>query len=339
MATFRLAIFLICPALFLGSQASFAVDKQPKDDAAAMLSKAAGLVDLQASGAAPFLLLTKVVLREGNKSVDGVFATTWAAPGQYRRVFRFPGFTATEVAAEGATYDQRSTEALTLMVWELEQLLDLAPSYRLSPKTKIRRIRTEHSGAIELTCVSTQGSAPTDLTDSKICVNAATGEPFSIDRGIDAYGLESLHEHFEFSEYQPFEGRTFPRKLTFRGWGSRVVEVQVQKLIRARSFPADEFTPPKAATKTSFCGATETAGDLMPSSKSTIPVGFKDVEVDMYFQVTSAGGVRSAQVVYSSDPLHNDEILNWFIGTHFPIKTCSGTPIAYETMVRMFFGH
>jgi hypothetical protein len=340
--TLRLGLLLISSIFLFESQVVIAADQSTKQDATAMLSKAAGLVDLQAPDGTPFLLLANVTLREGNKSVEGVFAMTWAAPGHYRRVFHFPGFTATEVATEGAIYRQRSTEALPLMIWELDQLLALASNYRLGPEWKVLRIQTEQSGQTELTCVL----AKTGLADSKSCVNAATGEPFSIDAGPDAYHMErprersTVTERSEFTDYQPFEGRSFPRTLTFRGWDARAVEVRIQKLIQVKAFAADEFTPPKGATKTGFCESPETTGEVTPNAgTSTIPVKFSDMEVDMYFQVSPVGGVRYAQVVYSSDPLKNDEVLHWFIGTHFPIKSCAGTPIAYEMLVRLKTAH
>jgi hypothetical protein len=181
--------------------------------------------------------------------------------------------------------------------------------------------------------------AQNDFTDSKICVNTATGEPFSVDRGVDAYRTESMCECSMFADYQPFEGRSFPRKLTFRGWNAHVVEVRIQKLIRPQSFTSDEFTPPKGASRTGYCDSPEVNGEVRPSMGNAIPIGFTDVEVDMYFQVSPTGGVRYAQVVYSSDPLKNKEILSWFVGTHFPIRTCSGTPIGYETLIRLKSGH
>jgi hypothetical protein len=340
-ATFWLAIFLISSLVF-ESQAGFAVDRPPKQDAAPVLSRAAELVDLQSPGGTPFLLLANVTLREGSKSVQGAFAMAWAAPGRYRRVFRFPGFTATEVVTEGAIYHQRSTEAMPLMIWELDQLLAFTSNYRLGSEWKVLGVQSEQSGGTELNCVRAQ----TGLADSKICVNATTGEPFSIDTGPDAFRMERMrehsgvNEHSEFADYKPFGGRTFPRNLTFRGWDARMIEVQVEKLIQVKEFATGEFTPPQGATKTGFCEAPETSGEVTPNAgPNRIPVNFTDMEVDMYFQVSSVGGVRYAQVVYSSNPLKNNEILHWFIGTHFPIKSCSGTPVAYEKLVRLKTAH
>src|SRR5437588_1586732 len=198
MSAFRFSILLIGTTRLLGLHTAFAADDLPKGDAAVILSKAAGLVDLQTPGATPFLLLADVMLREGDKSTSGVFAMAWAAPGQYRRVFRFPNFTATEVVTDDTIYRQRNTDALPLMVWELDELLLPASRYRLNPQARVTRMRTERSGTVELTCVLTQ--AP--WTESKICVNSATGEPFSLDRGVDAYRMEYLREHFDIAYFQ-----------------------------------------------------------------------------------------------------------------------------------------
>lgn len=309
-----------------------ASDAKPAEDGASILSKASALVDLEITGGVPFVLQADVVLHEGKNSVQGVFAMAWAAPDQYRRVLRFPGFTSTEVVLNGVLYRQRTTEeSLPLMIWELNQLLSFESDFRLAPPWKMQHIQPEQAEGVALTCVLTQS----DMNQRKLCFNAASGVPYSIDEGTDVHSLEFLREHTEFAEYQPFEGRTYPRKLIFRGWGSRAIEVRVQKLVHVQSFAADEFTPPKGATRTHFCESPDISGGVNPSTGSTIPIGFRNIEVDMYFQVTPAGGVRNAQVVYSSDPIHDKEILGWFVGTHFPIRTCSGTPVSYETMVRL----
>jgi hypothetical protein len=156
---------------------------------------------------------------------------------------------------------------------------------------------------------------------------------------MSLYGFESFREHYELSDYRPFEAKTFPRQLSFRGWKQRTIEVRIDKLMRADSFPADEFTPPQGAERSHFCEEPESTGELMPSTGNAIPVGLRDVEVDMYFQVSPIGGVQFAEVVQSSAPLKNKEILNWFVGTHFPVKTCAGTAIAYETIVTVMSGH
>jgi hypothetical protein len=187
----------------------------------------------------------------------------------------------------------------------------------------------------DLLCVSVER----DLTKAKVCVNSGTSLPVSIDKRVDAPGLELLQEHYEFADYQGFGSKQFPRTLSFRGWNSRAIQVQIDKLITVESFPADEFVPPAGATRMQFCETSETTGEVRPSTGNAIPIGLRDTEVAMYFQVSPLGGVKNAEVVSSTNPVMNKEILNWFVGTHFPVRSCAGQPIEYETIVTLDVGH
>ncbi|MGA8298840.1 MAG: hypothetical protein WCB53_04925 [Terriglobales bacterium] len=335
--TVRLITVLLTVVFFLRSGATCAAEQVPRD-ASAVLSKAAQVVDLQSIGGAPFLLLANVVLHEGQKDVAGVYGVTWAGPGQYRRVLQFPNFSATEVVTGGFIYRQRSTDAPPLIIWELDELLSPASQYRLdglAPQAKVQRVQSEQTGGTELTCVLTQVAHG----HVKLCVDAATGKPFSIDRGADAGTESAMREHFEFADFQPFEGRAFPHKFSFRGWDSRTIEVQVQRLVRVHAFAADEFTPPKGATPEAFCEEPQTTGELNPSSGGTIPIGFRNIEEALYFRVNPSGGVRYAQALYSSAPLQSKEIISWFIGTRFPVESCAGNPVPYEMVILFATGH
>lgn len=324
--------FLIILACITLVQAAVNEDER-KSQAEVILSKASEMVNIKAPGSAPFVLIAKVHLQEGKKSVEGMYAISWAAPERFRRVLRFPNFSETDVAQGDKLYRQRSTQGLPLLIWQLNRMMDSVIHYELDPKTKVKRIQSEQVNGVDETCVVLERA---DL-NSKVCLNSTTNEPLTIDAKLE--DAEPFREHYELSDYEPFEARRFPRKLYFHGWGSRGIEVQVEKLIRVQAFAQDEFTAPKGAQVSNFCEHPETTGDVKPSTGGTIPVGLRDIEVDMYFEVSPIGAVRFAEVVYSSAPLKNNEILNWFIGTHFPIQSCAGKPVGYEIIVRMGSAH
>jgi hypothetical protein len=347
------SLHLISLILISLSIASFAQQSSLPDssgkDAGAILSKAASLVDLRAQGAAPFLMLANVTLRVGGKSVEGVFAMAASGPGQFRKVYRFPNFNSTEIWNDGTIFRKRSTEGLPLGIWQLQNLMSVAESYRLTSEWKIGGVQIEKSGSVELNCVSAERAsqmfsahislwAKEGPPNIKFCVNAATGEPFSMDRSNTDYHVESFHERYEFSDYQEFEGKRFPRKLAFHSKNGDGIDVQVQKLIRSQTFPADEFVGLPDSRQSKFCESPEIAGVLLPSSLSAIVAGRNRFEVNIYFRVTVSGGVEYAQVIQSSDPLRDKEFVNWFVGTHFPVQSCSGTPIPYETVVTLASG-
>jgi hypothetical protein len=347
--SFRLiSLLLISLSVASFAQQSSAPDSSGKD-AGAILSKAASLVDLQAQGAGAFLMLANVTLRKGGKSVDGVYAMAASGPGQFRKVFRFPNFDSTEILSNGTIYRKRSTEGLPLGIWQLQNLMSVPESYRPTSQWKIGAVKTEKSGSVELNCVSALRASPMFSAhillwakegppEAKFCVNAATGEPFSIDRSSIDYHVQSVHERFEFSDYQEFEGKRFPRKLSFQAKNGDRIEVQVQKLIRSQTFPADEFVGLPASRQSKFCEWPDISGYLLPSSREFNVVGRNRFEVDIYFRIAASGGVEYAQVVQSSDPLRDKEFVNWFVGTHFPVQSCSGTPIPYETVVTLASG-
>ncbi|GAC1430441.1 MAG: hypothetical protein NVS1B11_13620 [Terriglobales bacterium] len=101
--------------------------------------------------------------------------------------------------------------------------------------------------------------------------------------------LLDLHEHFELSDYEQFQNITFPRKLTFSGWDNRRIEVKVKKLLKVTTFPASEFLPLSEAEPEHFCKDPDITGKVRPNTGNAIPIGLRNTEVDMYFQISPAG--------------------------------------------------
>ena len=294
----------------------------------ALLAKAWELVDLRGADGAPFLLKAKARLTDGAKSVDGVFAMSWAAPDRYRRVIGFPDYKETDVARGENYYSKRNTDGIPLMIWQLGELMDsLELRKKLPEVSKVRRVENESASGKQATCIW-MGPGKGDL---KICVDVATNELASIDAGLD--GPAQTQRSYEYSDYQEFGAKKYPRHFAFSGWGKRAIEVTVEKLVPVHEFAADEFAPPAGAVTSKLCNGTEELkGHPEPLSGARIPVGFDDLDMDIYFEISPIGAVRSAQVVYSSDPKSNKEILNWFLGTSFPVMTCDGRPIGYQTL-------
>jgi hypothetical protein len=174
------------------------------------------------------MLLAKVKLQEGGKSTDGVYALAWT-PGQYRRVFRFPNYVETDVVAQDTIYRQRSTEALPLLIWELDRLVGIGESLRPQLASKLSLLPDRADRA----CVRSQR----ELSESKICVNSATGELQSIEEGIDVANPGLLRERFEFSDYQPIGTKKFPRKLTFAAGAPRQSTSRSKSCSRSTRFP------------------------------------------------------------------------------------------------------
>lgn len=312
--------------------------------AASLLSQASEQVGIELPASPPFMLLAKVRLQEGNKSADGLYALAWA-PGRFRRVFRFPNFTETDVMVDGSMYRQRSTNFKPLVIYELDSLMNSVLTIGSDTKSKLRKIE---KAPADLNCVSVLR----DLSETQICLRALL--PVSIDRSLNPIELplpgvnvphspqeptEMLQEHYALADYQAFGAKQFPRTLRFHAWNSTSINAKIDKLIKVQSFPPDEFVPPVGSVSMHFCDAPEIVGEVRPYSEDAGVVRLRDTELAMYFQVSPVGAVQSAEVVYSSNPLMNKEILNWFIGSHFPVRSCAGQQVEYETIVTLAAGH
>jgi hypothetical protein len=340
-------VLLLSTFLFFTANAQGSGSDHHASEAADLLSHASEQVGIESPESPPFMLLAKVRLQEGNKSTDGLYALAWA-PGRFRRVFRFPNFTETDVMVDGSMYRQRSTNFKPLVIYELDTLMNSVLTIRPDSKSKLRKM---DKALADVNCVS----VVRDTSETQICLTSATLLPVSIDRSLDLIGLptpgvsvvpqashnitEMLQEHYEMGDYQAFGSKQFPRTLRFHAWKSTSINAKIDKLIKVQSFPADEFVPPVGSTQMHFCDAPEIVGDVRPYAEDAGVVRLRDTELTMYFQVSPVGSVRSAEVVYSTNPVMNKEILNWFVGTHFPVRSCAGQPVEYETIVTLAAGH
>ncbi|HUJ80913.1 MAG TPA: hypothetical protein VLW83_03465 [Candidatus Acidoferrales bacterium] len=327
----RIAAWLMCAALLMAAALPAWRGDDRTLEAEAILVKAWDVVDIRAPGSAPFVMKAKVRLAEGEKSTDGVYAMSWSAPDRFRRVIGFRDYAETDVARGENYYSKRNTEGVPLMVWELGELMDsLGTRKKLPVAEKVKRIERESIVGKEATCIL---SGP-GKGDSKICVDAATDEVLSVAYGLD--GPAAFQERSEYSDYQDFGTKRFPRHLVFSGWNKHSIEVSIVMIVPVHEFAADEFSPPAGSEVSRRCaGNEEMKGEVTPMFGNAIPVGFENLDVDIYFEITPTGGVRSAQIVYSSDPKADKEILGWFIGAHFPVMSCDGRPMGYAEVYRM----
>jgi hypothetical protein len=328
MGRMRFIFWLIVASLLLAAAVPALRGGDRDADALAILAKAWALVDIRASGSGAFILKARARLVEGTKVTDGVFAMAWAAPDRFRRVIGFRDYSETDVARGENYYSKRNTEGVPLMVWKLGELMDSLSARKSVPGgAKVKRVENLSVGGKAATCVSIAW----DAGDSRICVDAATAEVLSIEKALD--GPDESRERLEFGDYQDFGGKRFPRHFAYSGWNKRAIEVTIEKLDSAREFAADEFTPPAASEISRLCnGAEEMTGQAMPMFGDTRPVGFSHLDVYIFVDISPMGYVRSAQIVSSSDAKADKEVLRWYLGTNFPVKTCDGRAIGYQSL-------
>jgi hypothetical protein len=335
LSSFRRQIcaLVIATLLFPGAHLCASAQDHPAEEPA-LLAKSLDATDIRSPGSPPFVLIAKVHMQDGGKSVDGQYATSWAEPAKFRRILSFPNFTETDVATGDFIFKKRSMEGLPLLVWQANRMMDSFFKHQLNPKSKIKKAFTEQANGVTLNCMVLEEKE----VDSKVCFQPDTAGPVSLD--VEVNRFSAFQEHYQFRDYQPFEGKRFPRSILFTGWGSRSIEIKVEKLLRVQAFAAKEFTPlPESARFVVCANESASVGDGDFGLGKISGSGFRNIKAAIYLEIGPNGAARYGEVVYSSSPLDNKEVLQWYLDSPFPVRSCDGKPIAYEIMVRLSGEH
>jgi hypothetical protein len=315
--------------LFPAAQLS-AWSEESQAEGQALLSKALDITDLRSPGSTPFVLVASVHIDDHGKSTDGLYATSWAEPTKFRRSVSFPTFTETDVAIREYIFKRRNTEGVPLLVWQVNRMMDSFFKHQFHPNSKIKKIFTQQENNVELICMEFKEG---DI-DSTICLRQDTSDPVSVD--VDTGRSPVYREHYQFEDYQPFDGKRFPRLIRFAGWGSRSIEIKVEKLLPAQAFADHEFTPLPESTRFVVCadepGGVADGGIGLATTRAS---GFGRIEAALYLEIGPDGAPRYGEVVYSSAPVQNKNLLAVFLHGRFPVRSCNGRPVAYEIMMRL----
>jgi len=107
-------------------------------------------------------------------------------------------------------------------------------------------------------------------------------------------------------------------------------------------FADDVFVPPDGTSSRDWCAKPEVAKQPDPSSITRLLVGLLSQKSKgfrgYYFQVASNGSVQKMAALYSDGTAK--EVKKEDVGReNFPIHSCGGKPIEYETVFGSFLSH
>jgi len=269
------------------------------------------------------------------KPLDGSYRLLWNGPEQWREEISFPGYTEVQVGGKEKVWIQRSTDFIPFRIFQLHAALGFGSSLGtdagrsgsfvhtgLSPKDKVKKLRSRKQHGDKLTCVETENEVKSTL---EICVNDSTGNLF---RGAS----------YDDSDYQPVSGKIFPRFLSFVEDGKTVAKVNVSDLSASGQFPPDSFTP--------LAGVSPEAGCMNPMPyrriKSVAPEYPQDARqqhlegmavVDVWIGIDGVPRVR--KVVASPSASLGTSSVNAITAWRYEPAACNGKPVQVETVLRI----
>ena len=297
-----------------------------KEEAARLLETARHQTSLTGAGA-PFHLVAKLHYTVDAISLDGTYEVLWATSGRFREEFRLGAIGESDIALDDKLYVLRSSPVLTYpeaMVRKLTGLPNPAVKPTASEPFQISKVYRSGGAGENLLCFDL-GSPPTSMNTN--CLDSVTGRLVSIISKMKQ--ISRVEDRFMSVGAVNYPGHMLSTI------GNESLEINVDKLETVARFADELFVPPAGASSRDWCanpdGVTPLDWNLFAKltvglTLSHVPKGFRGY----YAQVGANGHVEQAAEVYADGTARRsgDRDLN---GARFPIHSCAGKPIEYET--------
>lgn len=208
----------LCVAILLLISARFitADDAQKQRQLEGFLVTAQA-ADLRATNSAPFHLVLKLHVQQITaKPLEGSYDEVWNGPDQWHREINFPQFRQVEIGDKEGRWLDRNLDFRPQPAYLVAELLGALMSPMHSQNAKVSKIKTVKKDGVELHCVTLEESQ----VDYSLC--------FDEQGRLAASGFRNLY--FEFSQYEKFGEKVFPREMVVQLDHKQVLEARVESL-------------------------------------------------------------------------------------------------------------
>jgi hypothetical protein len=300
-----------------------------REEAVRLLETAGHQTSLTGSGA-PFHLAAKLHYTVDAISLDGTYEVLWAAAGRFREEFRLGSIGESDVALDGKLYVLRSSPILTYPEVRVRGLTGL-PNPPVTPAAsesfQISKIYRSGGAGESLLCFDF-GSPPTNTN----CVDSVTGRLVSVNNRMKL--ISRVEDRFMSVGAVNYPGHILSTI------DHESLEISVDKLETVARFADEVFVPPAGASSRDWCANPDGVRPLDRNLFAKLTVGFALSHVPKgfrgyYAQVGANGRVEQAAEIYADGTARRsvDRDLN---GARFPVHSCAGKPIEYETEEILF---
>ena len=277
----------------------YASGNSKQAQAKAMFQAAYDASEIKVKGSPPFHMKTEFQFYGSNFQVaHGSYEELWISPDQHRTSFSVPSGSDVTGVSNGQKW-QKSTLPYTIMLeTRVESATDPGAGLHYGPPRKIKRIKDEASGTRQMTCV-----VPRRINDEdEYCFDPQNGR--LVRRTDLTWGVA-----YRYSDYEPWGGKWFPRKIEIVQNGSPLVQIAIKNLTPAGQLGASAFAPPPGAEveKQVSCRRSQLKGgyvlkEVTPTyPESSVGNGFVGV-VELYADIGNQGQIRGLEVIHSLSP-------------------------------------
>jgi len=322
---------IVMGAYLIGSAPSLRADDRTAS--LALLERAQASEELRANGATPFTLHASISVAIDKEQGSGTYTLTWLAENRWHEELRFADFVRIRDGVDGGYRQVRTWDYQPVLVFDIDQLLDVANVAHLEPGDAPGKIRNRKIDGAEASCIEIRLK---EGLEREACIDPATDLLVHVEQpetgqraAIDYSGMVAIGD------------RKFPSQLRLTKPGGYSIEIFVTS-IGPVATNADSLPVPDPVHSEFWAACRnevrpKLAGRVDPRYPDQAKWGGQQGAVYIYSRIEPDGAVSHLRLLGSpSADLANaaaSAVARWT----FTPASCHGAPVRIETVLTVVF--
>lgn len=332
----RRILILSCLACLLSGVRVCAGDNPA--ESAKYLEKAWEISDIRAVGMPVFRMEGKIrIWGKEDAPAEGKYLLIWTPVGKWREEIAFNGYSRVRVGEDHQFWQVRSSDFEYRSIFDLENTLDFRQYLRIQEGDKFSKAHREKISGAEVDCVKSLSSRGEMRT---LCFDSTMGTLVRVDMDGDSSQGPSRVGSKEYSQFQNWAGKSYPRTLRDFNGKQLVVEVLLDEIKTLPDIPPSLFAVPKDATRWAHCPndpkikiKTRVQPQYPPPARTSRMQG----TVAFYAQIEEDGKVSHLHVLNSAGAVLDQAAAQGVSQWVYEPPVCAGVPGRVETMIDVIF--
>jgi TonB family protein len=303
------------------------------------IEKAQAVMNIKANGMPGFELRGDIrIWLKKEAPNEGKYLYDWAPDGKWKEEITFNGYKRTRVGNGKHFWQVRAAEIENPVVSELDRLLKVRRELKIEEGDTLKRVHSESIEGVSVDCVKKASSRGVAQT---LCFDPKSGELLRYTPETASDTMPWRFRWTEYSDYQQWEAKRFPRRLQGFNGKQKVIEVQFEEVRLLQQTSAEQFTPAKAATAWLDCGegeAWKSLHKLQPVYPESARLHRTEGTVVLYAVIEEDGRVSNLHVLHSAgnelDQAASAAVSQW---QYQRTTTCDESKGRAETVIDIIF--